>query len=581
MKLEEIYKKALSFHTSGKMLEAEQAYKEVLNLFPEQTFIYGNLADTLVQQNKVLEAEQVLEKGVNEAPQNAQMMVMLSNLKARMGKVEEGLKLSLRAIEIQPNSPEMFYNLGNIQALSQKLEDACISYRKAISLNPDMGNAWYNLGNALHGLGETKKAIEAFRTSCEKAPGLLPAYINLGNLLTEVTNYEEAQSFYEKAIQIDLNSVPAYKGLGMLFHVTGELAKAEQHYRLALQKGGEQVEVLTLLGNVHRDQGLEKEAIDFFNKVLALDPSHEIALQNVRKLQKQRISSWHFEMLADTARNEAYDTALKNAVKEGMHVLDIGTGSGLLSMMAVRAGAQKVTACEFVPTLAEVANQVVKDNNMEAKIKIWNKKSTSLKVGKELSGKADLLVSEILDAGLLGEGVIPSHRHAVENLLKKDGVVIPQSADFQCVLIESEHLRSINPLSSISGFDLKAFDDFRVPGEYQRVLLNITPHRFLSEVFSFGAIDFKHLPPAASTANPNVRTLSIKTTEEGVVHGIAFWFDLHLDAQTQLSSGPDGEMIHWGQAVYIFEDSLKVDSGTELSIKMYQSDALIQFDYSI
>jgi type II protein arginine methyltransferase len=50
------------------------------------------------------------------------------------------------------------------------------------------------------------------------------------------------------------------------------------------------------------------------------------------------IPNWHIPMIRDTIRNRAFHQAIRKYVKPNLHVLDIGTGTGLLSMMAVRAG---------------------------------------------------------------------------------------------------------------------------------------------------------------------------------------------------------------------------------------------------
>lgn len=77
------------------------------------------------------------------------------------------------------------------------------------------------------------------------------------------------------------------------------------------------------------------------------------------------------DMLHDTERNQKYEAALKAAINK-MHslgkealVLDIGTGTGLLSMMAVRNGADSVTACEAFKPMSACALDVIKANGME------------------------------------------------------------------------------------------------------------------------------------------------------------------------------------------------------------------------
>lgn len=88
----------------------------------------------------------------------------------------------------------------------------------------------------------------------------------------------------------------------------------------------------------------------------------------------QEIARSNFaDMLHDTERNQKYEAALKVAI-DAMHslgkkalVLDIGTGTGLLSMMAVRHGADSVIACEAFRPMSRCAIDVIKANGMEGR----------------------------------------------------------------------------------------------------------------------------------------------------------------------------------------------------------------------
>src|SRR5262249_4286565 len=105
------------------------------------------------------------------------------------------------------------------------------------------------------------------------------------------------------------------------------------------------------------------------------------------------VPRWHFAMMADRRRNESYDAAIRRAVP-GKRVLDIGTGAGLLALMAARAGAAKVTSCEEVPLIAERARQNTIINGLSDRIAVIPMKSTSISVPATMRERAQVLVTE-------------------------------------------------------------------------------------------------------------------------------------------------------------------------------------------
>ena len=166
-----------------------------------------------------------------------------------------------------------------------------------------------------------------------------------------------------------------------------------------------------------------------------------------------RLLPYHWPMIADERRNGAYDEALRRAVRQVLKtqgtcdVLDVGAGSGLLAMMAARAGATSVSSAEMVPALAECAATITAANGYGDVVRVLARKSNDLRAppgdrpktraqlaelrraaagpGSSrdvplLPQKADILVSEILDNGLLGEGVVPATQDARER--RRSGV---------------------------------------------------------------------------------------------------------------------------------------------------------------
>lgn len=97
-------------------------------------------------------------------------------------------------------------------------------------------------------------------------------------------------------------------------------------------------------------------------------------------------------------------------------------------MFAVRHGADSVTACEAFQPVAQAAKVIILDNGMEGKIKLITKRSTAIMVPEDLEELCNILVSEVFDTELIGEGALGVFIHAHENLLTPDVITVPYSA---------------------------------------------------------------------------------------------------------------------------------------------------------
>lgn len=570
-------KEGYALHQQGRLAEAELKYRQALNKAPDFPGAAYYLGVALLEQNKARDAVKVLEKAIQRDPRNGGLHVVMSSAYLAEGQMGKALNTAEKVTRIMPEAADGYYNLAQVHLQMGQDLKAMEAYDKALAVDPNHVNSLYNKANLMYNIGQKDMALAGFERVIELSPNLAAAHTNAGSIHSEREEFEQAIAYFRTALKHDPQSANARKQLGMCLHYTGAVEEALEQYRKALNSDATDASLQVLLGNAHRDLGNEDSARTHYRKALELDPNNATAKDNLSLLDSSRIASWHFHMLADSARNKAYHEAIKKAVDSESTVLDIGTGSGLLALMAAKAGAKKVVACEMVDELANVAKDIVKENGFEDRIEVHQKKSTSMKVGEELTEKADVYVSEILDSGLLGEGMIPSTRHALQHLVKPEGKVIPAAADVKAVLIESEELNAVNPVADIEGFDLSAFNRFRKRDQYERHLLNVTPHRRLSEEFPVWSIDFKQLPPATGNDEPNVISLSVKATESGTVHAVAFWFDLHVDDEVTLNSGPDGEMIHWGQAVYFLSEPKAVKAGEELNLEALQSDVLLRF----
>ncbi|WP_230292458.1 50S ribosomal protein L11 methyltransferase [Croceicoccus sp. Ery5] len=270
------------------------------------------------------------------------------------------------------------------------------------------------------------------------------------------------------------------------------------------------------------------------------------------------IPSWHLSMLHDRQRNDAFERAIAANVRPGDRVLDIGTGSGLLAMMAVRAGAREVIAVEMDPLLADAAAQVVAQNGMADRIRVIPRCSTDLDAEADLGGPVDVIVGEILANNLLLEGVQPTMKHAAGHLLRPGGRMVPQSADIMVALCEWD---SFHAFEDVSGFDLSAFNPLittprRMGADHEHLVMRSAP----APLFAFDFTD-----PAMADARST--RLMLECTG-GPANGVAQWLRIRLDAEVDYENRPDAEYkSHWRPVFYPFDRPVMTEAGALLAIE--------------
>tara|TARA_B110000971_G_scaffold67379_1_gene69134 strand:- start:13726 stop:15345 length:1620 start_codon:yes stop_codon:yes gene_type:complete len=188
---------------------------------------------------------------------------------------------------------------------------------------------------------------------------------------------------------------------------------------------------------------------------------------------------YHFDLLRDTERARAYDDAISRRVKKlvkkkaklnlaekgtsnsstkkhVVSVLDIGAGSGLLSMMAARAGADKVVAAEWHGDLATAARRNIAANGLSNKVTVASGDVAKLQRGKQgvpIDG-FDVAVVDLFDAGFTGDHALWMLEQARKNVLGTDAAVIPAAATMYVMGIEQY-------TAEVGGFDFSAFNKYR------------------------------------------------------------------------------------------------------------------------
>lgn len=521
------------------------------------------------------EARQGCERVLAQEPDNPVALHWAAVIAYQQGAAPDDVLGQVeRAIALDGNEALYHNSRGAmLYALGRDLE-AAESFHRAVQLNDGDGPVWNNLGNALLRLNRVEDAENCYRQALNATPGLISAINNLGVALKRRGQIDKALICFREAVLHKEDFLDAHFNLGELCYHMDMIAEAEAQFRRCIELAPDFAQAHASLAQCLHDQGRRDEATALLQAAHARFPGDD-DIDFMLRLQFSSVApAWHIPMVNDDERNQAYDLALRRAVKPGDLVLEIGTGSGLVAMMAARAGAERVVTCEVLPLMADIAREVIDRNGLGERITVIARKSTQLKVGEDLPDKADVFVSELINIGMLAPNMIPVLQHARENLVKPGGRIIPAAAIVYGALIEAPQLARINPVRQISGFDLSPLDKLRSPG-YAQIDMAADLVRQLSQPFRALEFDFRENMPER-----DAKLLQVAATSSGLVHGIAFWFDLVMDEEIVYSSASSTRTNHWKQAAEFFAQPVAVQPGDRLTIVAAYDNTRIQFKNS-
>jgi len=537
--------------------EAETLLLRLAQNYPLHGFSWKVLGPVLNLQGRYAEALSAMQKAVELMPRDAECHSNLGKALKDQGRVAEAIVCYHRAIEVEPGLALAHNNLGVAFADDGRPAEAEASYRRALELEPRYAMAYCNLGNVQRQQGRLGEAEASCRQALELSADYAEAENNLSNVLREQGRFKEAEASCRKVLALKPDFADAHNNLGNVLRDQGRLPDAEASYRRALALKPAYAEALNNLGNVLRDQGRLAEAAATYRRALELAPTLVDARVSLAVVLDHMVPAWHIPMMNDALRNEAYIGALRAAVTPKSDVFEIGTGSGLLAMTAAKLGARAVVTCEVVPTIAEVARDIVAANGLQSSVHVISKDSTDLTIGVDLPRRANLLVSEIIASELLGEGVLSSIEDAKRRLVEPGAKVIPAAGSVVCALFGGDAVKQHVRVDQVAGLDLSHFNSIASPKRLiyrDDLAIDLLTRPVAAFEFDFAGNDYF---PAER------KTLRVPVTQAGRCWGVAQWIRLKLDDEHTYENHPATKTptSSWQTCLYLFATPVDVRPG--------------------
>ncbi len=268
----------------------------------------------------------------------------------------------------------------------------------------------------------------------------------------------------------------------------------------------------------------------------------------------------HEEMLKDEVRTMAYKNAIyrNRHLFEGKVVLDIGCGTGVLSMFAANSGAKLVIGVDM-SGIIEQAKIIAKANNFEDKIVFLRGKMEEVVLPVE---KVDIIVSEWMGYFLLYESMLDTVLYARDKYLAAGGVILPNRAQMVLTAIEDAQYKEekIHFWDNVYGFDMSSIK----PWAMREPLVDVVNSKsVVGSEFVFKEIDIATVTKEDLAFSV---PFSIKMRRDDGVHALLAYFTIDFDAPgmtktVRFGTGPFDRYTHWKQTVLYLPQDLQVSTG--------------------
>lgn len=144
-----------------------------------------------------------------------------------------------------------------------------------------------------------------------------------------------------------------------------------------------------------------------------------------------------YECLADVERTKNFLDAINQVVKKDDQVMEMGTGTGVLSLFAAKAGARSVHAFEIVKPMADIARQNIRANGLQDVVAVYDGDVTKAEINQ--TEFYDVLIAEMISVGLIEEQLVPAFNNVLQQkVLKNDAQVMPCANETFAELVDTD-----------------------------------------------------------------------------------------------------------------------------------------------
>lgn len=266
----------------------------------------------------------------------------------------------------------------------------------------------------------------------------------------------------------------------------------------------------------------------------------------------------HEEMLKDVVRTKTY----QNVIYKNSHlfkdkvVLDVGAGTGILSLFCAKVGAKHVYAVEC-STMAGMAQEIVKSNGFSNVITVIKGKIEEIDLP---VSQVDIIISEWMGYFLLYENMLNTVLYARNKWLVNEGLVFPDKASLFLTAIEDADYKEdkIEFWNRVYGFDMSCI---RKQAMSEPLVDIVDSKQVVTNCQLLKTMDISKMDAGDASF---IAPFKLVAERDDYIHAFVAYFDVSFSKchkPISFSTGPKSRSTHWKQTVLYLEDVLTICQG--------------------
>ena len=213
----------------GQVDKALDAWEKALEIQPDivEADFHFKLGNTLVKLSRINDGIKSYKRAINLKPDHTEAYSNLANLLGKEGDQEAAVQYYQKALNLNSDLKHLHEKLANNLLLKGNYDQAIFHYQEAIKYNPKSYDAYANLGTAFSNKGLLELALEKYYKALEIKPNWAEIYSRIGHIIKQ-EKMEEAIALFKKAIELKPKFVEAHQQLCDLLSHTTKLTEARK-----------------------------------------------------------------------------------------------------------------------------------------------------------------------------------------------------------------------------------------------------------------------------------------------------------------------------------------------------------------